>query len=226
MSHPNAWEKEYCEIEGYQILAVDDGSTDRTGELLKNFARIYPLIVVNHHRNRGLAEAYRTLIETLKKQAEEDDIAVFMDADCTHSPQVIADLVKVASTKADVVVASRYKGGTEKGVPPKRRILSKVVNVLIRSFCGISIRDCTSGFRAYRYEVLAGLPPLKSKGFEVTAEVLIAISNHKPPYKIEEIPLILRYDRKKGLSKIHVGQTIKAYVKLLWKHSKINMSSF
>jgi dolichol-phosphate mannosyltransferase len=204
-------------------LAVNDGSTDRTEELLKEYAKTYPLTVISHRHNQGLAETYRTLINTLKKQAKHDDIAVFMDADNTHSPEFIRDLVKVASTTADVVVASRYIGGTEVGVPLKRRILSKVVNWLIRNLCGISILDCTSGYRAYRLEVLKRLPPLESKGFEVTAEVLIRISSHKPPYKIEEIPLTLYYDRKRGASKIHVRQTIKAYVKLLWKYSKIDL---
>lgn len=217
MSSKNTSEKQYFRIEGYQILAVDDGSTDRTGDLLKDGARTYPLTAVSHKHNQGLAEAYRTLIVTLTKKAEKDDIAVFMDADCTHSPLIIADLVRVASTRADVVVASRYEGA-EQGVPLKRRILSRVVNWLIRNFCGISVRDCTSGFRAYRTDVLLGLPTLESKGFEVSAEVLMAISEHRPSYRIEEIPLILHYERKKGPSKIHIGKTIKAYVKLLWKH--------
>jgi dolichol-phosphate mannosyltransferase len=224
--NPDALEKQYCGINNYQILAVDDGSTDHTGELLKNYARRYPLTIVSHRNNQGLAETYRTLIKTLKKRAENDDIAVFMDADNTHPPKVIADLVKVASAKADVVVASRYKNGVEVGVPLKRRILSKVVNWLVRNLCGISIRDCTCGFRAYRVRVLKELPPLESKGFEVSAEVLIGISMHKPPYKIEEIALTLHYDRKKGSSKIHVRQTIKAYVKLLWKHTKIDLTPF
>ncbi len=207
-------------------MAVDDGSTDRTGELLKRYARTYPLTVIRHRHNQGLADTYRTLIEALKTRAANDDIAVFMDADNTHPPQVITELVKVASTTADIGVASRYKNGVEIGVPLKRRILSKVVNWLVRNLCGISIRDCTCGFRAYRVEVLKRLPPLESRGFEVSAEVLIRISSHKPPYKIEEIPLTLHYDRKKGFSKIHVRQAITAYVKLLWNHSKIDLTPF
>jgi dolichol-phosphate mannosyltransferase len=209
------------EIGAYQILAVNDGSTDS-----KDLEKNYPLTVINHRHNQGLAEAYRTLIKTLKKQAKRDDIAVFMDADNTHSPKVIRQLVDVASTMADVVVASRYKGGAEVGVPLKRRILSKIVNWLVRNLCGIPVLDCTSGYRAYRLEVLQNLPPLESKGFEITAEILIDISSQKSSYKIKEIPLILHYERKKGPSKIHVGQTIKAYVKLLWKHSKIDLTPF
>ena len=226
LSQPDVLELQSLGIEGYQILAVNDGSTDHTEELLKGFAKTYPLTVISHRHNLGLAETYRTLITTLKKQARHDDIAVFMDADNTHPPQVIKDLVKVASTTAKVVIASRYKGGTEIGVPLKRRILSKVVNWLIRNFCGISILDCTSGYRAYRLEVLKRLPPLESKGFEVTAEILIKILAHKPPYNIEEIPLTLHYYRKKGSSKIHVRETIKAYAKLLWKYGKIDLTPF
>jgi len=226
LSQPDVSELQSLGIEGYQILAVNDGSTDNTEELLKEYAKTYPLTVISHKYNQGLAETYRTLISTLKKHARHYDIAVFMDADNTHPPQVIKDLVKAASTRAEVVVASRYKGGTEIGVPLKRRILSKVVNWLIRTLCGISILDCTSGYRAYRLEVLKRLPPLESKGFEVTAEILIKTSEHKPPYKIDEIPLTLHYDRKKGSSKIHLGQTIKAYAKLLWKHGKIDLTPF
>ena len=226
LSQPDILEQQSLGIKDCQILAVNDGSTDNTEEILKDYAKIYPLTVISHKHNRGLAETYRTLIHVLKKQARHHDIVIFMDADNTHPPQIIKDLVKVASTTAEVVVASRYKGGTELGVPLKRRILSKVVNWLIRNLCGISILDCTSGYRAYRMEVLKRLPHLESKGFEVTAEILIEISAHKPPYKIEEVPLKLYYNRKKGSSKIHVEETIKAYVKMLWKCGKIDLTHF
>jgi dolichol-phosphate mannosyltransferase len=223
LSSSDAFEGQSSGIEGYRILAVDDGSTDGTGELLKKYSRRYPLTVVKHGHNRGLAETYRTLIETVKMYAEKDDIVVFMDADNTHPAHIISDLVKVTSS-ADVVVASRYKNGVELGVPLKRRILSKVVNWLVRNLCGVSVLDCTCGFRAYRGQVLSDLPALESKGFEISAEVLIAISNHKPAYNLQEVPLTLHYDRKKGSSKINLRNTIGAYVKLLWKNCKINLT--
>ncbi len=225
-SRSDALELQSLGIEGYRILAVNDGSTDCTEMLLKNFSKTYPVTVVSHRRNQGLAETYRTLINSLKEQAGHDDIAVFMDADNTHHPHVIKDLVKVASTSAEVAIASRYRGGLEIGVPFRRRLLSKVVNWLIRNLCGISVLDCTSGYRAYQLEVLESLPPLESKGFEVTAEILVGISEHKPPYRIKEIPLTLYYDRKRGPSKIHVGQTITAYIRLLRRHSKIAFTPF
>jgi dolichol-phosphate mannosyltransferase len=210
----------------YQIIAVNDGSTDHTGELLKDYAKTFPLTVVTHWQNQGLAETIRTLIKTLREQAHDGDIAVFMDADNTHPPQIIPDMVKLVSTTADVVVASRFKAGREVKVPITRRIMSKAVNWLLRNFCRIPILDCTSGFRAYRVEVLKALPSLESKGFEITAEILIGISAHRPPFEIREVPLTLRYDRKKGVSKIHVRHTISAYVKLLWKYCRINFTPF
>ena len=198
-------------------VVVDDGSADKTQKILREYADKIPLTVLVHERNQGLGPTIRDALRRATEEARQGDIVITMDADNTHPPEVIRDLVKVVSTTAEVVVASRYKGGAEVGVPLKRRILSKVVNLLIRNLCGISILDCTSGYRAYRLEVLKRLSPLESKGFEVTAEILIRISSHKPSCKIEEIPLTLYYDRKKGSSKIHVGQTIKAYIKLLWK---------
>lgn len=219
-----ACEQELPKVKDYQILAVDDGSTDCTRELLEENARTYPLTVISHERNKGLAETYRTLLNTLEARANDNDIAVFLDADNTHPPQVIVDLIRAVSASADVAVASRYNGGVEVGVPLRRRILSKVVNWLIRSLCKVSIQDCTCGYRAYRLRVLKQLPPLESKGFEISAEVIIRISSHTPSYTIEEVPLTLRYDQKNGPSKIRLGRTIKAYMKLLWKHSRLDLT--
>jgi dolichol-phosphate mannosyltransferase len=221
---PDALDLHSLGIERYHIVAVNDGSTDETEKTLKDFAKTYPLTVISHSHNQGLAETIKTLINALKEQAGPDDIAVFMDADNTHPPHIIKDLVKAVSTTADVAVASRYTGGLEVGVPLRRRILSKTVNWLVRNLCGISVLDCTSGYRAYRCDLFEELPTLKSKGFEITAEILMEISEHRPPFRIEEIPLTLYYDRKKGASKIHVGQTIKAYTNLLRKHGKIDPS--
>jgi dolichol-phosphate mannosyltransferase len=226
LSTSDEFEEKSYRKDGYQIIAVDDGSIDDTGELLEDYAKIYPITVIHHKHNKGLAETYRTIIDTLKMIAKKDDIAVFMDADNTHPAFIISDLVKLASLKAEVVVASRYKSGIEVGVPFKRRVLSKIVNWLVRNLCNVPILDCTCGFRAYRVYVLNDLPHLESKGFDVSSEVLIAISNHKPSYNMQEIPLTLQYDRKKGPSKIRLGQTIKGYVRLLWKYGRINLTPF
>jgi dolichol-phosphate mannosyltransferase len=211
--------------DGYKIIAVDDGSIDGTGELLEDYAKIYPIIVVHHSQNRGLAETYKTIINTLELTAKNEDIAIFMDADNTHPTFIIPELIEMFS-EADIVVASRYKNGKEVGVPLKRRVLSKIVNWLVRNFCNVPILDCTSGFRAYRVSVLKDLPILESKGFEISSEILIALSNHKPSYNIQEIPLMLQYDRKKGPSKIRLKPTIKGYIKLFWKYGKINLTPF
>jgi len=215
--------EETVRIEGYQIIAVDDGSIDDTKEILHKYSKTYPLTLISHSQNRGLAETYRTLIKTVKPLAGKNDIVIFMDADNTHPAHIISDLVK-ASSCADIVVASRYKNGVELGVPFKRKMLSRIANWLVRNLCNVPVLDCTCGFRAYRGEVLKNLPELDSKGFEIAAEILISISNHKPAYKFKEVPLTLHYDRKIGASKIHLRKTIVAYGKLLWKNCKINLN--
>jgi dolichol-phosphate mannosyltransferase len=210
-------------IAEYQILAVDDGSIDDTKKTLQTYSKIFPLTLISHSQNRGLAETIRTLINTVKSHAEENDIIIFMDADNTHPAQVIPDLVE-ASSSADIVVASRYKNGVEFGVPFNRKILSRIANWIVRNLCNVPVLDCTCGFRAYRGEVLKNLSELDSKGFEIAAEILIMISNHKPHYKFKEVPLALHYDRKIGTSKIHLGKTIGAYFKLVSKNCKIKLS--
>jgi dolichol-phosphate mannosyltransferase len=210
-------------IARYQILAVNDGSIDDTKEILHIYSKIYPLTLISHSQNRGLAETYRTLIKTVKSLAGKNDIVIFMDADNTHPAHIISDLVE-ASYSADIVVASRYKNGVELGVPFKRKMLSRIANWFVRNLCNVPVLDCTCGFRAYRGKVLKNLSELDSKGFEIAAEILITISNHKPPYKFKEIPLTLHYDRKIGTSKIHLGKTIGAYIKLVSKNCKINLA--
>ena len=216
--------KELDKIDEYHVLAVDDGSTDGTGEILEEMALLYPIRVFHHDFNMGLAEAYRTLVANVASLCADDDVVVIMDADETHDPSDIPSLLASVKLGADVAVASRYAGASQMGVPLHRRLLSRTANWIIRNLACIPIKDCTCGFRAFRGAVLKSLPMLESDGFEVSAELLIYIYRHNPVPVIEEVPFVLHYDRKDSKSKIKLWQTVKAYRRLLWKHTRINLT--
>jgi len=216
--------KELGKIDEYHVLAVDDGSTDGTGEILEEMALLYPIRVFHHDFNMDLAEAYRTLVANVASLCADDDVVVIMDADETHDPSDIPSLLARVKLGADVAVASRYAGGSQMGVPLHRRLLSRTANWIIRNLACIPIKDCTCGFRAFRGAVLKSLPMLESDGFEVSAELLIHVNRHNPVPVIEEVPFVLHYDHKESKSKIKLWQTVKAYRRLLWKHTRINLT--
>lgn len=210
-------------LEDYQIIALDDGSTDNTLLTLMRLKKQFPLTVLEHGKNKGLAEAYRTLFQYIGQVATDDDAVIMMDANSTHDPYLITNLLSEHSRKVDVAVASRYLG-KEIGTSFLRRLLSKGINLLIHHLCQVPIQDCTSGFRCYRATWLKHLQ-LDAKGFEVSAETLIKIAQSNPTPKLVEIPMLLRYDKKQSLSKMNLRHTVKAYLKLLWKHTRIDLTT-
>ncbi len=216
--------RDIWKIDDYTVLAVNDGSTDQTGEILEEMTKLYPIQVFHHEFNMGLAEAYRTLIANVTKFCEDDDIVVTMDADETHDPTCILSLLANLKAGADLVVASRYAGGSELGVPFHRRLLSRTANWLISNLTCIPIKDCTSGFRAFRGALLKNLPVLEANGFEVSAELLIHVCRHNPPPVTQEVPFVLHYYQKKSKSKIKLLPTAKAYLRLLWRNANINFT--
>lgn len=205
----------------YHIVAVDDGSTDRTQEILCKLSQQYPMTIINHQKNRGLASALETgLKEALRSVQKDDDLIITMDADNTHNPKYILNLV-AATKQCDIVVSSRYiKGGKQLGVPLFRRVLSKTVNNLIRIITKIPVEDATSGFRCYRASALKRTIKtfdklIQSKGFEVSFEILF--KTYWCTKKIKEVPNTLDYGRKIGKSKVKLITTVFRYVLLLSK---------
>jgi dolichol-phosphate mannosyltransferase len=203
------------------VLVVDDGSTDDTADVASEHAAALSRRVLSHARNRGLARTIDTGIRTALRSAGADDIVVTMDADNTHSPALIPRMLRRIEQGADVVIASRYApGGREDGVPVLRRFLSHAIGVLLRLRFGLrGVRDYSSGYRAYRARLLqAALAAyddrfIEADGFSVMAEMLVKLSLFSP--HVVEVPLHLRYDLKRGQSKIHLLRTIGGYVRLL-----------
>jgi dolichol-phosphate mannosyltransferase len=210
----------------YRIIAVNDGSHDRTAEVLKDLSVDYPIEILEHPTNLGLGSALKTGLLKAAEESREEDFVVVMDSDNTHDPKHILAML-TAGESANVIVGSRYvKGGAQLKVPFHRVILSKVINLLIRRMFQLDVRDATSGFRCFRASLLKRLRDtfrnriIESQGFVASLELLL-----KAVYSgavVAEVPILLDYERKGGKSKMRLFSTIASYLILLFRCRKLD----
>jgi len=205
----------------YRCIVVNDGSTDKTGEILDDFSKKMPIDVVHHEKNMNLGGAMKTGLSRVLETCDGEDLLITMDADNSHPPKEILRIYERLLDGPDIVVASRYfKGGEEKGVPIHRIFLSKVANWLFKFLFPIhGISDYTGSFRGMRIKAITkawnekGASVLNEQGFTVMPEILLCLRGHK--LVCTEIPLILRYDLKGDPSKMRVFENIKGTLSLM-----------
>ena len=208
--------------EDYHIIVVNDGSTDNTLDVLSKFNG--PLKIVNHESNKGLPLTIFDALYEAFLDSKPNDIIITMDADNTHDPMHSIQMLEKIRQGFNIVVASRYqKGGQEIGLSFKRHILSKGINTILKIFFPIKeIRDYTCGYRAYDYSLLKeafetyGSSLVETQSFVCMSEILIKL--RKFNIKGCEVPLILRYDRKIGNSKMDIRKTIFEYFSMIFKN--------
>jgi len=207
----------------FEVLVVDDGSRDATAEVASLWANKLPLQVMTHEENEGLGSTLRDGLKWACQLAQPNDVIVTLDADNTHTPELILRMVRTVREGHDVVVASRFvRGSKVRGVPFNRRVLSRLAGVLFKLMFPIrGIRDYTCGYRAYRagllQEVTANDPGFFDQdGFQVMVDILLKLRRRKDLI-FGEVPLILRYDLKEGSSKMDVGGTIRGTLALMWR---------
>jgi len=212
----------------WEFIFVDDGSTDRTQELLKAFQNTVisaserknapantptrTVKIVAHERNRGVGQAMRTGFENAS-----GDIICTLDADCTYDPLMLSEMVELlVRENADIITASPYhpEGGV-KGVPVYRLILSKGLSVLYRLILfpkAARIHTFSAGFRAYRSVSLKDIK-FTAGDFLVNTEIMVeAIRKNM---KVIEIPMLLK-GRAHGASKMKIFKTIKSHLRYIF----------
>lgn len=211
------------------VILVNDGSIDSTRDvaLRHQLALDGKLRVVDHSRNRGLAAAMETAIGRFLERADLEDVLVTMDADDTHDPAEIPLLIDRLDSGADVVIGSRFQPGAQVlGVSPLRRFLSNGVQYFMRLMAPLrGVHDYSCGYRAYRASKLQeaareyGKRLIQTRAFSVQSELLIKCA--AVGARIEEVPIILHYDRKIGQTKIRIARTIAGYFRLVPMYRRV-----
>jgi dolichol-phosphate mannosyltransferase len=184
-----------------RLLVVDDGSPDGTGAIADGLAAAWPGRVEVLHRTgpRGLGLAY---IDGLTRALATDaDAIVQMDADLSHDPTYLPDLVRGLESW-DLVIGSRYLHGVSVVNWPLHRLaLSVFANRYIRGVTGLCARDCTSGYRAWRREALLQQPlrTARAGGYAFLTEMLYEADRRG--CRIGEVPIVF-VERLEGYSKV------------------------
>jgi dolichol-phosphate mannosyltransferase len=206
------------------FVVANDGSKDRTLEMTRNFQCTYKKEIIDIQPNQGLANAMSTLFQFAFNTMQPDDILVTMDADDSHNPLLIPRMIQQIQEGSNIVIASRYQAGAEIfGLSKFRKITAVGASMMFRLFAPIPrVKDYTCGFRAFEGELILrakeryGNRFIEEKGFSCTAETLLKLAKLQPI--VHEVPMILRYDRKAGPSKMPVMKTIKLTLALLRKY--------
>jgi dolichol-phosphate mannosyltransferase len=197
------------------LFVVNDGSSDRTGEILNRLATEIPNVKVVHQNNSGYGGALRTGVR--EAAADGYDYVLFMDSDLTNDPADIRKFVARMREGFDVIKASRYtKGGRMLGVPWKRRAISRAGNVVAKVLFGIGVRDCTNGFRAVRTSILTRMD-LRENGFSIIMEELYQCKFLAHSYC--EVPVLLtnRSDEQRPTSFSYNSETFLKYFRFALK---------
>ena len=184
-----------------RLYVVDDNSPDGTGDIAERCAaELGGIEVIHRPGKQGLGSAYRQGFAHVIAQGA--DVIVSMDVDFSHDPLSIPAMLAAIDDGSDAVIGSRYvDGGGTKNWPLHRRLLSRWGNLYTGAVLGVKVRDCTSGFRAYRASALAAIAPetTKAEGYAFLSELVVRLSRRGS--KISEVP-ILFIDRENGTSKM------------------------
>lgn len=196
------------------VLVVDDNSPDGTGALVDAIAAADTGIHVLHRAAKlGLGTAYKAGFDYGSTRGFE--YLCTMDADFSHDPASLPSLIDCAASGVDLVVGSRYvEGGRVVGSTRTRQWISAGANWLAHTMLGVSIRDCTAGFRCYRRRVLEtiDLDAIFSSGYSFLTEM--AYLCQRAGFSTGEVPITFT-NRTEGASKISRTEIIKAFYTLV-----------
>lgn len=215
---PKLLEKAYSVLkntkEKFEIIVVNDNSTDNSAEVLRNLKKkIKQLKVINRTANPGVGYAIREGLSNVR-----GDIIITVDGDLSHEPAEIPSFLKFLKGY-DMVCGSRYIKGGKANMALSRIFVSGLFNFVFRNLIGIPIKDFTSGFRVYKTKVIKKIN-LKSKTFGIYIE--IPLKAYLAGFKLIEIP-ITYHKREFGKSNLNYFRQGPEYLKVALEALKIKI---
>lgn len=175
----------------YEVIVVDDGSMDRTKEI----ASKYKAIVLSNGRNQGKGYALRRGF-----QHAQGDIIITIDADGSHKPKEIPDLLNPLFSGTDIVAGSRFLGSGKDHTSRLHVFGNYLINTTIMVLTRKSITDSQTGLRAFKRDFLQKTS-LESKGYEIETE--ITVKSLKNGFKLKEVPVSCE-KRKYNISRLRI----------------------
>ena len=205
---------------GVEVLVIDDGSPDGTGDLADRLAERLPYVSVLHRpRKEGLGPAY--LAGFRRALADGAELVLEMDCDFSHDPADVPRLIAAAERGADLVLGSRYvRGGSVGNWGLGRRIVSRGGSLYAQLLLQAPVRDLTGGFKCYRRAVLEAidLDAVRSKGYAFQIETTYRAL--RAGFRVEEIPITF-VDREEGGSKMSNAIVVEA----VWKVPALRLAA-
>lgn len=213
----------------YRIIIINDGSTDKTLEIVNSFKDNIPLEVYSYYPNKGVGQAFRRGFEKAIDICREGDIVVTKEADNTSDLDILDKLIAKVREGYELVLSSCYaREGGVIGTTLFRLMLSKCANLLMRLLLPVKgIHTYSSFYRAYSAGALKEMSRLYGKssiieqpGFECMVELLVKFSR-AGHFKICEVPMVLDGGKRKGKSKMRIIKTTAGFLKVILKEGII-----
>jgi glycosyltransferase involved in cell wall biosynthesis len=190
----------------YQLIVVNDGSTDATAEVLEPYTRVLPLTVLTHPSRLGYAASVEASLRMAVERTDRPkrDCAVLMHADFAHGAEFLPELVKQIDSGADLVVAQpKIEGETSRAF----RLVRRAAPLLLRNTVKVrGVSDIVSGYAAFRLVILRNAiraqpgPLLTTDGWAANAELFTRAA--QSARRIETVPAIERRDVRQRQSRL------------------------
>jgi glycosyltransferase involved in cell wall biosynthesis len=166
----------------HEIVMVDDGSTDGTRDIMKQWEKHRVIRVIYHEQNKGKGSAVRTGFE-----AATGDVFVIQDADLEYDPRDYPKLLQpIEEGRADVVYGSRFIGGPSRKVYFWHRVGNQMLTLVTNILYNLDLTDMETCYKCFRAEIVRGMP-LRSRRFDFEPEITAKIA--KRGYRIFEVPI-------------------------------------
>ncbi len=201
----------------FEIIFCLDCSTDNSVEVIDKYKKICPITILPIENQRGLGIAYRKAFLYTIFNSDCHDLIVSFDADCSHNPSQLKDMIKIFENKnLDFMVASRFVNKSSMShFPLYRKIISKSISIFLQKIFPIKnqesiIKDYTSGYRIYKNHILQNLYKkigkniIQENDFTCLIEILIKLNKNKLINNFEEFPIKYEYGEKIGASKLRL----------------------